>query len=57
MPRFLLRQALLPDGWRRDGGETVRTRSIADYVAGMTDGFAIRQHEKLVGPVSLPDRF
>ena len=49
--------SLLPDGWRRDGGETVRTRSIADYVAGMTDGFAIRQHEKLVGPVSLPDRF
>ena len=47
---------LLPDGWAGDG-ETGRLRGIADYIAGMTDGFAIHQHEKLVGPVSLPDRF
>ena len=49
--------ALLPDGWQRGEGETARLRGIGDYVAGMTDGFAIRQHEKLVGPVELPDRF
>ncbi len=49
--------ALLPDGWQRGEGETARLRGIADYIAGMTDRFAIRQHEKLVGPVELPDRF
>ncbi len=48
--------ALLPDGWAGEG-ETGRLRGIADYIAGMTDGFAIRQHERLVGKVELPDRF
>ena len=48
--------ALLPDGWAGEG-EQGRLRGIADYIAGMTDRFAIRQHEKLVGPVHLPDRF
>lgn len=47
---------LLPDGWAGEG-ETGRLRGIADYIAGMTDGFAIRQHERLCGPVTLPDRF
>ena len=48
--------SLLPDGWAGEG-ETGRLRGIADYIAGMTDGFAIRQHERLCGPVTLPDRF
>ena len=48
--------ALLPQGWAGEG-EQGRLRGIADYIAGMTDGFAIRQHERLVGPISLPDRF
>jgi dGTPase len=48
--------ALLPEGWAGDG-EAGRLRGIADYIAGMTDGFAIARHEKLVGPVHLPDRF
>ncbi len=48
--------ALLPEGWA-GVGETGRLRGIADYVAGMTDGFAIRQHERLCGAVTLPDRF
>ncbi len=48
--------ALLPDGWAGDG-ETERLRGIADYIAGMTDGFAIKKHQQLIGPVSLPDRF
>ncbi len=48
--------SLLPDGWAGEG-ETGRLRGIADYIAGMTDGFAIRQHAKLCGPVHLPDRF
>jgi len=49
--------ALLPDGWARGEGEIARLRGIADYIAGMTDPFAIARHEELVGPVHLPDRF
>ncbi|MCY7271873.1 MAG: deoxyguanosinetriphosphate triphosphohydrolase [Sphingomonas bacterium] len=48
--------ALLPDGWAGEG-ETSRLRGIADYIAGMTDGFAIRSHERLVGAVNLPAKF
>ena len=48
---------LLPEGWARGEGETARLRGIADFLAGMTDRFAVRQHERLVGPVDLPDRF
>ncbi len=47
----------LPTGWQRGEGETARLRGIGDYIAGMTDRFAIARHEELVGPVSLPDRF
>jgi dGTPase len=48
---------LLPAGWAKGDDETVRLRGIADYIAGMTDPFAIARHEELVGPVHLPDRF
>jgi dGTPase len=48
---------LLPDGWQREQGESARLRAIGDYVAGMTDRFAIARHEEIVGPVELPDRF
>ena len=48
--------ALLPEGWAGEG-EQGRLRGIADYIAGMTDGFAIRAHERLVGPVMLPEKF
>jgi len=48
---------LLPSGWAKGDGETARLRGIADYIAGMTDPFAIARHEELVGPVHLPDRF
>ena len=47
----------LPNGWQRGEGEVARQRGIADYIAGMTDRFAIARHEELVGPVHLPDRF
>ena len=48
---------LLPAGWAKGEDETARLRGIADYIAGMTDPFAIARHEELVGPVHLPDRF
>ena len=47
----------LPDGWRRDEDEMHRLRTIGDFIAGMTDRFAVARHEELVGPVDLPDRF
>ena len=49
--------ALLPPGWQRGEDETARLRGIGDFIAGMTDRFAIARHEELVGPVNLPDRF
>jgi dGTPase len=49
--------SLLPDNWRSEGDETQRLRTIGDFIAGMTDRFAVARHEELVGPVYLPDRF
>jgi len=46
--------ALLPESWRRGGGRVQQLRTIGDFIAGMTDRFAIARHEELVGPVQLP---
>ena len=46
--------ALLPASWQRDGDEVQQLRNIGDFIAGMTDRFAIARHEELFGPVSLP---
>jgi dGTPase len=32
------------------GGETGRARAVADYIAGMTDRYAIMEHERLFDP-------
>jgi len=49
---------LLPDDWRGGDDEVERLRTIGDFIAGMTDRFAIRRHQELVGPVDLAtDRF
>ena len=32
-------------------------RAIGDFVAGMTDRYAIRRYQELVGPVDLPEGF
>jgi dGTPase len=50
--------SLLPEDWRGSSVGIEETRTIGDFVAGMTDRFAIARHEALVGPVNLPgDRF
>ena len=54
---FRERPECLPGGWQRGEGEVARLRGIADYIAGMTDRFAIASHERLIGPVHMPDRF
>jgi len=46
--------SILPDQWQRGGDTTHRLRTIGDFIAGMTDRFAIARHEELVGPVNLP---
>jgi dGTPase len=48
---------LLPEEWRSGEGEVEQVRRIGDFIAGMTDRFAIAQHEQHVGPVELPDHF
>jgi dGTPase len=45
---------LLPEAWQRGGNEIQQIRTIGDFIAGMTDRFAIARHEELVGPVNLP---
>ena len=56
---FMEQYTLLPDPWQRKveevGGLTsdvARARIVADYIAGMTDRFAMREHERMfeVGP-------
>jgi dGTPase len=49
---------LLPPEWQADSPEPVQVlRRIGDFVAGMTDRYAIRQHREHVGPVELPELF
>jgi len=50
--------SLLPEAWHSGGERQQQLRTIGDFIAGMTDRFAIARHEELIGPVSLPaDRF
>jgi dGTPase len=50
--------SLLPVAWQSSGDEVERVRTVGDFIAGMTDRFAIARHEELLGPVNLPrDRF
>jgi dGTPase len=43
---FLNDPRLLDDDYRRDD-DVAQARAIADYIAGMTDRYAIREHEQL----------
>jgi dGTPase len=45
---------LLPPNWRRGREPVEQLRTIGDFIAGMTDRFAIARHEELIGPVNLP---
>ena len=48
----------LPEDWRPEaGGHIALMRSVGDFVAGMTDRYAIARHRELVGPVELPEAF
>ncbi|WP_315760861.1 deoxyguanosinetriphosphate triphosphohydrolase [Sphingomonas sp. Y38-1Y] len=49
----------LPDGWREalPGDEPGRSRHIADFIAGMTDRYAITRYREQVGEIDLPEGF
>jgi dGTPase len=50
--------SLLPPEWRTEVTDpTATTRRIGDFIAGMTDRYAIARHRELVGPVELPEGF
>ena len=51
---FLAEPEVLPEGWREradakfdQDGDAGRARVVCDYIAGMTDRFAIEEHRKL----------
>ena len=52
-PLFMAQPGLLPVDWRGDvgaaEGELALARIVADYVAGMTDRFALAEAERLLG--------
>ena len=51
-PLFMAQPELLPDDWSADvadaRSETELARIVLDYVAGMTDRFALQEHARLV---------
>jgi dGTPase len=50
--------ALLPAPWQpREVDPVTAVRTIGDYIAGMTDRYAIARHEHLVGPARMPEGF
>ena len=51
--------ALLPPEWREamPAEEPGRSRHIADFIAGMTDRYAIARYREVVGRIDLPEGF
>lgn len=49
---FMDDPGMMPPEWKAaaQGDETHRARVIADYIAGMTDRFALQEHAKLTDP-------
>ncbi|CUJ98985.1 Deoxyguanosinetriphosphate triphosphohydrolase [Shimia thalassica] len=52
-PAFMNDRSLLPANWRTEidnaQDETALARIVSDYIAGMTDRFALQEHERLFG--------
>lgn len=49
--------ARLPEGWRDalPDAEPWRSRHIADFIAGMTDRYAVNRYREIVGDIVMPD--
>jgi dGTPase len=57
-PFFMAHPGELPKQWRKDvediaGDETALARIVSDYIAGMTDRFALQRHAELIGGVEV----
>ncbi len=52
-PYFMAHTDHLPKQWRKDveevDSETALARIVSDYIAGMTDRFALQEHARLIG--------
>lgn len=48
---------LLDPYWRIEGDEVAATRRIGDYIAGMTDRYAVAQYRRHIGPIDMPEGF
>jgi dGTPase len=50
---------LLPPAWRErlPEGEPARTRHMGDFIAGMTDRYAIARYREVVGAVEISEGF
>ncbi|PIB24289.1 deoxyguanosinetriphosphate triphosphohydrolase [Amylibacter kogurei] len=44
---FMNDAALMPSEWAKGGDETTHARQVADYIAGMTDGYAQRRFDEI----------
>ncbi|MDO6589658.1 deoxyguanosinetriphosphate triphosphohydrolase [Loktanella sp. D2R18] len=57
-PFFMENADELPKQWRKDVADapnrTALARIVADYIAGMTDRFAIQEHTRLIGGEEIP---
>jgi dGTPase len=54
---LLAEPELLPEDWRGEGiesGTLKAARRVADYIAGMTDRFALDEHSRLFDPAVKP---
>ena len=56
---YLSDSSLLPGHWRDalPEGEPARARHIGDFIAGMTDRYALARYRELIGPIDMPDGF
>lgn len=55
--RFHTDPAAMSDEWAASlpSSEPERARHVADFIAGMTDRYAIRTYRRLVGPIEFPE--
>jgi len=56
---YLSDSSLLTEHWLNAVSvvEPARTRHIGDFIAGMTDRYALARYRELVGPIDMPDGF
>lgn len=52
---FLTEPETLPPQWRAEQSQAQQARAVCDYIAGMTDRYAIREYERLFGAGPLLD--